>query len=159
MVNEEGLKPLLKKIVPNVTKAALKGFVLLLLTYVLPAMIMDAMASPDMPFEIPPEYTTLLYIFSALVVFFTVVTELFSGTILRYAFSVGRALVFIMFFIYALNGGILTSTIQIPEQQLAIHILANLKAFLAMLIFVNFLGLARSMLQAVNFLAGKVEAT
>ncbi|UCC33689.1 MAG: hypothetical protein JSW53_01425 [Candidatus Bathyarchaeota archaeon] len=159
MVNEEDSKPLLKKIILNATRAALKGFIMLLLTYLLPTLIIGALASPDMPFEMPLEYTPLVYIFSAIVVFFTVVTELFSGTILRYAFSVGRALVLMMFFIYALNGGILTSTIQIPGQQLAIQILANLKALLAVLILLNVLGLAKSMLEATNFLARKVETT
>jgi hypothetical protein len=158
MVNEENLKSLLKKIAPNVIKAALKGFFMFLLTYLLPTLVLEAMVQSDVPFEMPPEYTTLVFTFSGIVVFFAVVTELFSGTILQHAFSIGRALVLMVFFIYAMNGGILTSAVQIPGQPLVVHIFADLRAFLAILIFVDLLGLARSMFQTINFLAGKVEA-
>ncbi|MFQ5758247.1 MAG: hypothetical protein ACE5IF_01060 [Candidatus Bathyarchaeia archaeon] len=160
MADEENLKSLLKKIVPRVVKAALKGFIMFLLTYLLPTLMMEAMMPAELPFEtLPPEYMALLYTFSAIVVFFAVVTELFSGTILQHAFSIGRELVLIVYFIYALNGGILTSTFQIPGQLQAIHIIADLRVFLAMLIFVNLLGLAKGMFQAINFLSGKVELT
>jgi hypothetical protein len=157
MADEGNLKSFLKKITPNVTKAVLKGFIMFLLTYLLPTLLVEALLPYGSPFGLPSEYTTLLYAFSAIVVFFTVVTELFSGTILQHAFSIGRAIVLIVYFIYALNGGIFTSTFQIPEQPQAIHVLADLRAFLAMLIFVNLLGFAKAMLEAISFLSGKAE--
>ena len=157
MADEGNLKSVLKKIIPNVTKAALKGFVMFLLTYLLPTLVVEAMLPSTSPFGMPSEYTTLLYVFSAIVVFFSVVTELFSGTILQHAFCVGRAIVLIVYFVYALNGGIFMSTFQIPGQQQVIHIFADLRAFLAVLILINLLGFAKGMLQAINFLSGKAE--
>ena len=157
MANEGNLKSVLKKIMSNVTKAALKGFIMFLLTYLLPTLVVEAMVPSSSPFGIPSEYTTLLYVFSAIVVFFTVVTELFSGTILRHAFCVGRAIVLIVYFVYALNGGIFVSTFQIPGQQQVLRIFANLRAFLALLIFINLLGFAKGMLQAINFLSGRAD--
>ena len=157
MADEGNLKSFLKKIMPNVTKAVLKGFIMFLLTYLLPTLVIEAMLPSSSPFGIPSEYTTLLYAFSAVIVFFTVITELFSGTILQHAFCVGRAIVLIVYFVYALNGGIFVSTFQIPGQQQVIHIFADLRAFLAVLIFINLLGFAKGMLQAINFLSGKAE--
>jgi len=92
MADEGNLKSVLKKIMSNVTKAALKGFIMFLLTYLLPTLVVEAILPSSSPFGMPSEYTTLLYVFSAIVVFFTVVTELFSGTILQHAFCVGRAI-------------------------------------------------------------------
>ncbi len=159
MADEENLKSFVKKIMPRVVKAALKGFIMFLLTYLLPTLMMKAMMPAELIFgELPLEYMTLLYTFSAIVVFFTVVTELFSGTIFQHAFSVGRALVLLVYFVYALNGGILTSAFQFPGQRQVIHIFADLRAFLAMLIFVNLLGFARGMFQAIDFLSRKVES-
>ncbi len=157
MADEGNLKSVLKKIMSNVTKAALKGFIMFLLTYLLPTLVVEAMVPSSSPFGIPSEYTTLLYVFSAIVVFFTVVTELFSGTILQHAFCVGRAIVLIVYFVYALNGGIFVSTFQIPGQQQVLRIFANLRAFLALLIFINLLGFAKGMLQAINFLSGRAD--
>lgn len=160
MANEEDLKSFLKGIMPRVVKAALKGFIMFLLTFLLPALMMEAMMPAELPFgELPSEYMTSFYTFSAIVVFFAVVTELFSGTILQHIFSVGRTLILIVYFVCTLNGGILTSTFQIPGQRQVIHIFADLRAFLAMLIFVNLLGSARAMFQAINFLSGEVEPT
>ena len=158
MVDEETLKSFLKKIAPRVAKAALRGFIMFLLTYLLPALMMEAFMSPELPFgEFPSGYMVLFYAFSAIVVFFAVATELFSGTILQHAFSIGRALVLIIYFVYALNGGILTSTFQIPGQQQVMRVFADLRAFLAVLIFINLLGFAKGMLQAIKFLSGKAE--
>ncbi|MDH5460950.1 MAG: hypothetical protein OEZ29_06100 [Candidatus Bathyarchaeota archaeon] len=157
MADEGNLKSVLKKIMSNVTKAALKGFIMFLLTYLLPTLVVEAMVPSSSPFGIPSEYTTLLYVFSAIVVFFTVVTELFSGTILQHAFCVGRAIVLIVYFVYALNGGIFVSAFQIPGQQQVLRIFANLRAFLALLIFINLLGFAKGMLQAINFLSGRAD--
>lgn len=159
MAKEGDWKAFVKKIMPRVVKAVLKGFIMFLLTYLLPVLMMETMMPSELPFgTLPSEYMTLLYTFSAIVVFFAVVTELFSGTIFQHAFSVGRALILMVYFICALNGGIITSTFQIPGQQRVIHIFADLRAFLAMLIFVNLLGFAKGMFQAINFLSGKVEA-
>jgi len=67
--------------------------------------------------------------------------------------------ILIMCFFYALNGGISTSTFQIPEQQQVIYIFADVRAFLATLIIVNILGFAKAMFHAINFLSGKIELT
>ena len=158
MADEGNTHSLLRKILPNVIRAALKGCIMFLLTYLLPTLLMETMMPLDTLLEMPSEYTALVFAFSAIVVFFTVVAELFSGTIFQHAFGISRALVLIMYFIYALNGGVITSAFQIPEQPQLVHIFADLRAFLAMLIFLNLLGFAKSMFGAINFLAERVES-
>ena len=158
MADEVDVRSLLKGIMPRVVKAALKGFIMFLLTYLVPALMMETMMLAELPFgTLPADYMTLFYTFSAVVIFFAVVTELFTGTILQHVFNIGRALILIVYFIYSLNGGIITSTFQIPGQQQVIHLFADLRAFLAMLIFVNLLGFAKGMFQAILFLSEKTE--
>jgi hypothetical protein len=63
----------------------------------------------------------------------------------------GKALVFMGFFIYSLNGGFLELDFEM------VHIEADLRVYLAMLLTIDFLGLAKSLLQAIDFLAKKTE--
>lgn len=135
---------LLRKAAPRVLRAALAGFVTFLLFYFLPTLLIPTEA-------LPPGYEPLFDVFVAIVVFFAVVIELSSGTILKYAFSVARALILILYFVYALHGGIITT-----EMETA-HIMVDLRGFLAMLIFINFIGLAKGILEAADFLLGKEE--
>ena len=134
----------LKKVASRVLRAALAGFITFLLVYFLSTLLYP-------PEALPPGYEPLFDVFVAIVVFFAVVIELSSGTILKYAFSAARALILIMYFVYALHGGIITT-----EMEMA-HIMVDLRGFLAMLIFVNLLGLAKSILEAVDFLSEKEE--
>ncbi|MFQ6064467.1 MAG: hypothetical protein ACE5L6_03230 [Candidatus Bathyarchaeia archaeon] len=156
MAREEDIRSLAEKIAPRVAKAALKGFLMFFLTYLLPMLLIEAMMPAESLFgTFPPDYMTLVYAFAAIAVFFAVVIELFSGTILQHAFSIGRALILIVYFIYALNGGVVTSAIEIPGQGLVMHIFADLRALLALFIFVNLLGFAKGMFEAINFLISK----
>jgi len=143
----EKIGAFLRKVAPKVLRAALAGFVTFLLVYFLPTLLL-LMLPPE---ALSPGYEPLFDVFVAILVFFAVVIELSSGTILKYAFSVARALILIIYFVYALHGGII-----ITEMETA-HIMVDLRGFLAMLIFVNFLGVTKSILEAVNFLSEKEE--
>ncbi len=55
------------------------------------------------------------------------------------------------FFIYALNGGFVALNLEF------VHIEADLRVYLAMLLTIDFLGLAKSLLQTIDFLAKKTE--
>jgi len=101
--------------------------------------------------QVLPGYTQLLRTFAIIIVFFVVVGELLAGTIFQYALKMGKALVFMGFFIYSLNGGFLEFDFEM------VHIEADLRVYLAMLLTIDFLGLAKSLLQAIDFLAKKTE--
>lgn len=137
----------LRKILPKVLKATVKGLLWFFLLYVLPTLLLS-----DLVEEVLPGYTQLLSMFAIVIVFFVVVSELLAGTIFQYAFNIGKALVFMALFIYALDGGSVAFDFEM------LHIEADLRVYLAMLLTINFLGLAKSLLQAIDFLAKKTES-
>ncbi len=105
--------------------------------------------------ELFADYTQLLGLFATVVIFFVVASELTSGTIFQHAFNVGKALILIIFFVLALNGGIVSFSLNL--QGVPINVWADLKVYLIMLITIDLIGLAKSILQAVNFLSEKSE--
>jgi hypothetical protein len=122
------------------------GLLWFFLLYVLPTLLLSELVK-----GVLPSYTQLLSVFAIVIVFFVVVSELLAGTIFQYAFNIGKALVFMAFFIYALNGGFIAFDFEF------LHIEADLRVYLAMLLTIDFLGLAKSLLQAIDFLAKKTE--
>jgi len=102
--------------------------------------------------EIFSSYGQLLSVFVAIILFFVVASELTSGTILQHAFNIGKALILMIFIVYALQGGVMSIDFE------NIRILADLRIYLVMLLAIDFLGLAKSVLQAINFLSEKAES-
>jgi len=150
MVEEGNTRTFIKKIVLRVFKAASWGFITYLLVYY-PLMLIYSFEA------LPFGYNQLFNVFLTMIVFFAVVTKLFSGTILEYAFSIAKTLIIITYFFYVFNGGVISLTV--PVSGTTVNLVLDLRAFLAMLIFVNLLALAKSVLQAMNFLARKAEAS
>ena len=159
LVTEKGGKETFgERIKPRVFKAVIVGTVTFLLYYVLPTLLFSAFPTENLPSEFDPyfsRYENLFYIFATIIICFAVVNQLSSGTILQHAFSIAKAIILIIYFIYALEGGILTLSMSL--EGMAVNIVANLTAFLAILISVNLLTVAKSMFEAINFLLQKVE--
>lgn len=125
------------------------GVLWFFLLYVLPTLLLSQL--PAQADEALSGYTQLLSTFAIVIVFFVVASELLAGTIFQYALNIGKALVFMAFFIFALNGGFIAFDFEF------IHIEADLRVYLAMLLTIDFVGLAKSLLQAIDFLAKKTE--
>jgi len=149
MVEEGNMKAYVKRIVPRIFKAVLWGSITFLLVYYLPMHIYPLEA---LPFEEIRNF----YVFAAITVFFVVAIKLFSETILEHAFSIAKALVIMIYFVYIFNGGIVSLTI--PIQATMVNLVVDLRVFLVMLILPNLLALAKSLLQATNFLAKRSES-
>jgi len=149
MVKESGEKSLVRKMIPNVFKAALWGIITYVFVGYLPTLLfpMDFLAFG---------FNQLFDLFVGIAVFFAVITNLFSGTILGYAFSIARGLVMIIYFIFALDGGIISLSMPISES--TVSFVVDVKVFLTILVLVNLLGIGKSLLQVTSFLAKKVEA-
>jgi hypothetical protein len=62
----------------------------------------------------------------------------------------------IIYFIVALNGGIISLTM--PIQEFTVNFVVDVKVFLMILVLGNLLGIGKSLLQVIGFLAKKVEA-
>jgi len=142
MIEERDGKAILKKILPRVVKAVLSGIIIYLAFYFLSSLI------PEVLFL---GYEQLIFVFTMILIVFAVLHELSAGTILQYAISFVKALFLMIYFVYGLKGGIITATMG------AMHFIVDIRVFLAMLVFVNVLGLTKSVFEAINFLSGKEE--
>jgi hypothetical protein len=138
---------------PRIVKATVKAVLYLILLYIIPMMIVSQLAA--MAPEIFADYMDYLTIFAAIVIFSVVASELTAGTIFQHAFNIGRALILIVFFILALRGGIISQDIAV--ESFHVHFLVDLRIYLAMLISIDLLNLAKSLLQAISFLSERVE--
>jgi len=150
LVENANIKSLFRKMLPRIVKAVVKGLLWFVFLYVVPMFIISSLY--EMAPEIFSSYGQLLQVFVAIILFFVVASELTSGTIFQHAFNIGKALVLMIFIVYALQGGIISLDIQ------SIRVLADLRIYLAMLLSIDFLGLAKSILQAINFLSEKAES-
>ena len=151
--NESG-KSLVRRTLPRITKALVKGLLYFVLFYALPTFLVRQV-SGFAP-QLFADYGQLVTLFAAVVIFFAVTAELTSGTIYQHALNIGKALILIMFFVLALDGGIMKFNLDIMEGQ-SIGIMADLRVYLMMLVAIDLLGLARSVLQTVKFLSDKTE--
>jgi hypothetical protein len=139
MDNIKKWRKLSKKIIPRVLKASLIAIALYFLLFYLPTLIM--------PSFIPLEYESFIDIFVAMIIFFAFITQLASGTIFQYVFSVARASAFIIFFTLVLNSGVITGNFE------GVFILVDLRVFFAMLIGIELLEFGKSLVEAINFLS------
>lgn len=144
MNEEENGKKIVKRILPRVLKATFGSIIVFLFIYLIPSLLIPE----DF---LPPEYRLSMNIFATIIIVFLVVIELTSGTIFQYAFSFLRGLVLIVLFIFTLSSGIITVTIEM------FHINVDLSIFLAVLILIELLGMAKNVLGAVYFLSEEVE--
>jgi len=149
LVENTNAKSLFSKILPRIVKAAFKGLVWFVFLYVVPTILISSL-SGFAP-EIFASYEELLLVFVAIILFFVVAAELTSGTILQHAFNIGKALSLMIFIVVALEGGIVALDFQ------GFHVVADLRIYLAMLLTIDLLGLAKSVFQAINFLSEKAE--
>jgi len=150
LVEESGMQVFLKNLISRALKATIKGILWFILLYLIPQLLFA-----DVGEEILLGYTEFLFAFAVVIVFFVVLSELVAGTIYQYALQAGKALAFMIFFIYALKGGFMVFNLPMDIGNARVE--ADLRVYLAMLLTVDLLGLTKSILQAVDFLARKTE--
>lgn len=138
---------------PRIAKAVIKGIFYFALLYALPMFFASQLSgfAPDLL----AGYTQLLVLFAAIVIFFVVAAELTSGTIFQHGFNIGRAIFVLIFFVLTLNRAIVDMTLNLEGTSIGIW--ADLRIFLIIFIAIDLLALAKSTLQAVDFLSAKAE--
>ena len=97
-------------------------------------------------FELIGQYSLLIDMFFTVLIVFIFLTELFSGTIIKYMIEFSKSLFIIFYFVAALNSGIIDVSME------NVSIIVNLRFFLLMLVLINVIGMAKTVLSAVNFL-------
>ena len=149
MVEKEQTKTFARKFVPRIFKAIL----LVVITY-LPLYFLSTFIEPFQS-SFFPWYAPLTNIFTAVFIIFLILGVFTSGTIYQYVFGVVRALVVMLFFIYALNGGIVTPVV--PIEGATVNIMVDVRVILAMLVLICLLGIGKNVIQAIHFVSAKIE--
>jgi hypothetical protein len=140
--------------IPKIFKAVIKSVFWFVSVFVVPTMILSSLSSAlpaGMPNIFSP-YEQIFVTFTVVMMFFVIASELTSETIFQHMFNIGKALVLMVMIVLYLEGGMINMDFQ------NIHIGADLMFFLVMLLTIDLVGLAKSVLQAINFLSEKAES-
>jgi len=98
-----------------------------------------------------PGFQQTVEVFVMVYISLIVAGELVSGTIFQHFFNAAKALFVILYLISSLKGGIVSMSFQ------NVNLILDLRLFLIVATLLGLLGLAKSMLQAINFLNEKAE--
>jgi hypothetical protein len=139
-----------KKKARSFTFKALKATIKAVLFYVIYFVLWTFIAPIG---EIIPGFQMMVEAFVIVYIIFIIIGELTSGTIFQYFFNVARALFVIGYLIFSLNGGIFGLTFE------NVSLMVDFRLFLAIAMLLSLLGLAKSVLQAVNYMSEKAECT
>ena len=135
-----------KTMIPRIVKATVLGSITFLVFYYIPLMIL----STDM---IPIDFGTTIFDFTLISVFFVVVGQLLSGTLLGCGFGIARALVIITYFFTVAGGGIIST--MVPVTEVTIRLTVDISIILLMIVSVNMFDIVKNLLEAINILTKK----
>ena len=102
-------------------------------------------------YELIGEYSPFIEGFFIAIAIFVFLIEFSSGTIFKYMLEFARSLFVIFYLIIALKSGIIDVNIQ------NVTLILNLQFFLLMLISINLIEIARTVLSAIDFLHEEAE--
>lgn len=125
-------------------KAAVKSIIVYAIYFSLTTFLAPA-------YQIIPGLEQTIETFVILYISLMIMAELTAGTIVQHLFNVGRTLFIILYMIFALSGGTFSTTFE------GVELTIDLSLFLMAAILLGLLGLAKSILQAVDFMHEKTE--
>ncbi|GAG06067.1 unnamed protein product [marine sediment metagenome] len=147
---ELNTKLIMKTVLPRVLKATVWGTFTFVMVYYLPLMLIPK----DIPQNIIPfDYTAQLLDFAMISIFFAVVGQLFSGTVIGCGFGIARAIVIIAYFFVVSDGGVFSVTLPISE--VTVNLTLDITIILLMIVSVNLLSIAKNLLAAITILTEK----
>jgi uncharacterized ion transporter superfamily protein YfcC len=129
----------------KVAKATIKAALIYALYFVLSPYLM-ALSS------LVPGFAETAELFVAVTIVLMILSDLTANTIYQCFLNAGRALFTIAYLVFALGDGVLNISIE------SFSLTVNLTAFYAIAATLGLLGLARSVLQAVNFMSERAES-
>jgi len=137
----------LKKAIPRILKAVILSILFYLILFFISSLL-----GPVEDFV--PLYRPLTDVFAAIFIVLLFASELSHGTVFHHIFNFAKALLFIIYLIYVLDGGILP--LSIPASVRPMNVVVDVRVFLTILISVLTLGLSKNVLQTIDFLSEKM---
>jgi hypothetical protein len=143
--SDNSTRKLLKKYVFKAIKATAKA-VVFYLAYFFISSFLGPLS------QVIPGFQQSVEAFVTVYICLIIISEMTAGTVYQYFFNVAKALFVILYMILALKGGIMGFNFQ------DVSIVVDLSFFFIVAMLLSLLGLARSVLQAINYLNQRVEA-
>jgi uncharacterized ion transporter superfamily protein YfcC len=143
---ESDNKRKIPKILVKALKAAAKGVVIYAIYFVVSLFLAPVS-------EFIPGFQQMIETFVMIYIVFVVIAELTSDSIFQHFFNGAKVLFVIAYLMLSLRTGIFGVTIQ------NVNLLIDFRLFLMVAVLLELVNLAKSMLQAVNYMNERTELT
>jgi hypothetical protein len=130
----------------RVLKATLKAILVYLLYFLLAPMLAPL-------FGLIPGFMESIEVFVAVYIVLMILSDLTEHTVFQYFFSTARVLFFMAYLLLSMGDGVFSTTYE------NFSLTVNLTLFYAIAVTLSLLGFARTILQAINFMHEKAEAS
>jgi hypothetical protein len=139
-------KNLVKDISFRVAKAAVKAILVYLLYFLVAPMLAPL-------FGLIPGLLESIEVFVAVYIVLMILGDLTSNTVFQYFFGTARALFFMSYLLLSMGDGVFSTSYE------NFSLTVNLTIFYTIMVLLSLLGVARTILQAINFMHEKAEAS
>lgn len=145
MVEIKKKKNLVKEVSFRILKATIKA----ILVYVVYFLLTTVLA----PFlDFAPGLVESIEIFVAIYIVMMILSDLTAKTVFQHFFNTAKALFLVAYLLFSIGDGILSINYQM------VNLSVNLTLFYTLAILFSLIGFAKTILQAISFMAEKVEA-
>ena len=141
-----GFKKNLRGIVFRALKAAIKGILFYIIYFVLSQLLAPVST-------LVPGLQQVIETFFIVYIVLMIVGDLTSGTIYQHFFNATKALFVIGYLLFSLRGGVFGTSFE------NVSLMVDLRLFLVIAVLLSLLGLAKTVLQAINYMSEKAEIT
>jgi uncharacterized ion transporter superfamily protein YfcC len=129
----------------KVAKATIKATLVYMLYFVL-SPYLAALST------IAPGFTETIELFVAVTIVLMILSDLTANTIFQCFLNAGRAIFTLAYLVFAMGDGVLNFKYE------SFSLTVNLTSFYAIAALLGLLGLARSVMQAINFMSERAES-
>lgn len=141
-----GFKKKLRGIAFRALKATIKGILFYIIYFVLSQLLAPVST-------LVPGLQQMIEIFFIVYIVLMIVGNLTSGTIYQHFFNAAKALFVIGYMLFSLGGGVFGTSFE------NVSLMVDLRMFLVIAVLLSLLGLAKTVLQAINYMSEKAEIT
>jgi hypothetical protein len=145
---EQRKKPrnLVKDVSFRVAKAAVKAILVYLLYFLVAPMLAPL-------FGLVPGFMESIEVFVAVYIVLMILSDLTEKTVFQYFFNTARALFFMGYLLLSMGNGVFSTNYE------NFSLTVNLTLFYTIAVLLSLLGFARTILQAINFMHERAEAS
>jgi len=136
----------LRGIVFRALKATVKGTLFYIIYYVVSQLIAPILM-------LVPGLQQMIETFFIIYIVLMMVGDLTSGTIYQHFFNVAKVLFVIGYMLFSLEGAVFGTSFG------NVSLMVDLRMFLVIAVLLSLLGLAKTVLQAINYMSEKAETT